>query len=159
MSVIPGLLKSLHSNRATSMRDGMKLFEITDVMLLDASTDVGARNERRLAALYTGPTAGFEIIHGLVNRLMLLLEIPPRPFAWESGAVAVFGRGNFHYHIEHDASVASYFPGRGARVVLTHESGRTLTVGTLGVLHPRVLGNFELPLPVSVVELCIEPFL
>lgn len=161
-AVIPGLLKSLHANRAASMRDGMRLFEVTDVLLLDPATDVGARNERRLAALYTGPSAGFEVIHGLVNRLMLLLEVPPRPFSWETAAgpaAAAYGRGGFRYHIEHDASVPSYFPGRGARVVVTHESGRTLAVGTLGVLHPRVLAHFDLPLPVSVVELCIEPFL
>lgn len=159
-AVIPGLLKSLHANRAASMKDGMKLFEVTDVLLLDPATDVGARNERRLAALYTGPSAGFEVIHGLVNRLMLLLEVPPRPFTWEGAAApAVFGRGGLRYHIEHDASVPSYFPGRGARVVVTHESGRSFTAGTLGVLHPRVLQNFDLALPVAVVELCVEPFL
>ena len=141
------------------MKDGMKLFEVTDVLLLDPSSDVGARNERRLAALYAAPVAGFEVVHGLVNRLMMLLEIPARPFAWETGAPVVFGRGGLRYHIEHDASVPSYFPGRGARIGLTHESGRVFTVGTLGVLHPRVLSFFEIPLPVSVVEFCIEPFL
>jgi phenylalanyl-tRNA synthetase beta chain len=178
-SVIPGLLKSLASNRAASTKDGLKLFEITDVMLLDAKSDVGARNERRLAALYTGPTAGFEVIHGLVNRIMLLLEVPPRPFAWEAPPAAkggsgggsdaaastkdarlgTFGRGGLRYFIEHDASVPSYFPGRGARVVLEHDSGRTLTVGHLGVLHPKVLANFELVSPVSVVEISLHPLL
>lgn len=158
-AVIPGLLKSLNANRSASMKDGLRLFEVTDVLLLDPATDVGARNERRLAALYTGPTAGFEVVHGLVNRLMLLLEVPPRPFAYEAGAPDVYGRGGLRYHIEHDASVPSYFPGRGARVVITHESGRSFSAGTLGVLHPDVLRNFDLPLPVSVVELCLEPFL
>jgi phenylalanyl-tRNA synthetase beta chain len=128
-------------------------------MLLDSTTDVGARNERRLAALYAGATAGFEVIHGLVNRLMLLLEIPPRPFSWEAGAPNVYGRGGLRYHIERDASVPSYFPGRGARIVVTHESGRSLCVGSLGVLHPHVLSSFDIPLPVSVVELSVEPFL
>jgi phenylalanyl-tRNA synthetase beta chain len=171
-SVIPGLLKSLASNRSASTKDGLKLFEITDVMLLDSASDVGARNERRLAALYTGPTAGFEVVHGLVNRVMLLLEISPRPFSWETvaGAAGVlstsveargagFGRGGLRYYIEHDASVLSYFPGRGARIVLEHESGQKTVVGHLGVLHPKVLSNFELVSPVSVVELCLRHFL
>ena len=34
-----------------------------------------------------------------------------------------------------------------------------VTVGTLGVLHPKVLQNFELSYPASVVEINIEPFL
>jgi len=67
-SVVPGLLKTLASNRAVSVRDGLRLFEVTDVMLQDAGSDVGARNERRVAALFTGPTAGFEVVHGIVDR-------------------------------------------------------------------------------------------
>lgn len=167
-AMVPGLLKALQANRSAAIRDGLRLFEISDVMLLDSSTDVGARNERRLAALYTGPTAGFEVIHGLVDRIMRLLEVPHRPWAWEapvsSGAAteATFGRGGLRYFVE-AAECPSYFPGRGARVVLEHlapgaaEPSRQV-VGTLGVLHPKVLGNYELAYPASVVELNIEPF-
>lgn len=38
-------------------------------------SDVGARNERRLAAVYYNKTSGFETIHGLLDRLMLSLAI------------------------------------------------------------------------------------
>ena len=43
------------------MREGVRIFAAADVVLRDASADTGARNERRLAAVYTGPTAGFEV--------------------------------------------------------------------------------------------------
>jgi phenylalanyl-tRNA synthetase beta subunit len=35
---------------------------------------------------------------------------------------------------------------------------RGVVIGTLGVLHPRVLLNFGLRAPTSVLEICIEPF-
>jgi phenylalanyl-tRNA synthetase beta chain len=163
--MVPGLLKSLASNRGGSIKDGVKLFEVSDVLLLDPSTDVGARNERHLAGVYSGPSAGFEVIHGLVDRVMQLLEIPVRPYKWEAdanGGVAPagkFGRGGFRYFVERDDSVPSYFPGRGARIVLEKADGTQLVVGGMGVLHPLVLKNFELSYPASVMELNIEPFL
>jgi phenylalanyl-tRNA synthetase beta chain len=158
-SMIPGLLKSLQSNRATALRDGVKIFEVSDVMLLDSKTDVGARNERHLAALYAGPTAGFEIIQGLLDRVMLLLEIPVRPYTWQVGVAASYGRGGWRYFIEELIGHASYFPGRAARVVLQKADGTSVSIGSIGVLHPNVLNKFEIPIPASVVELNIEPFL
>jgi glycine/D-amino acid oxidase-like deaminating enzyme len=66
----------------------------SDVMLLDGGADVGARNERRLALLYAGATAGLEVVHGLVDRVMQLLEIPVRPYAWEAGAAVARARAH-----------------------------------------------------------------
>lgn len=57
------------------MKDGVRLFEISDVVIRDDSCDTGARNCRRLVATYMGPTAGFEIIHGLVDRIMSLVQV------------------------------------------------------------------------------------
>lgn len=168
--MLPGLLKALSSNRAAPVRDGLRLFEVSDVMLRDATVDVGARNERRLAALYAGPTAGFEVIHGLLDRVMMLLEVPPRPFAWETAAAAggeaaadagaAFGRGGLRYFVEPEGGVPTYFPGRGARVMLERAGGGApVAVGSFGVLHPRVLANFDLAWPASVLEVNVEPFL
>lgn len=52
-----------------------KLFEVSDVILRDNKTEVGARNNRRLCAVYANKSAGFEMIHGLVDRILLLLEV------------------------------------------------------------------------------------
>ena len=54
----------------------MRLFEASDVILLDDASESGARNERRLAAVICSKDSGFEIIHGLLNRIMEVLDVP-----------------------------------------------------------------------------------
>ena len=49
--LLPGLLKSLQSNRSTAFKDGVKLFEVSDVVLLDRASDVGRLNDRMLGLL------------------------------------------------------------------------------------------------------------
>ena len=44
------------------------------IYLQDLGTEVGARNERHLAAVFYNKSPGFEIIHGLLDRVMQLLE-------------------------------------------------------------------------------------
>lgn len=46
------------------------------------TVEVGARNERHVCALYYGKTPGFEIVHGLLDRLMQMLDVP---FSADSG--------------------------------------------------------------------------
>jgi phenylalanyl-tRNA synthetase beta chain len=166
--LLPGLLKSLAANRArVSFADGAKLFEISDVILRDAAQPVGARNERRLAALYSGTAAGFEVVHGLADRVMQLLEVPVKPYSWAAAAQAkpagaaapaAFGRAGTRYTLEHEPALPMYFAGRAARVVLETADGARAAIGTLGVLHPDVLKNFGLDHPCSVLEICIESF-
>jgi len=45
--------------------------------LFPPSSDVGARNYRHFCAVYYNKSPGFEIIHGLLDRVMQLLEVPP----------------------------------------------------------------------------------
>ena len=61
-SLLPGLLKTLQANR--NMPLPLKLFEISDVVIKDAAAEVGARNERRLAAVFYNKLSGSEINHG-----------------------------------------------------------------------------------------------
>lgn len=135
-SLLPGLLKTLNSNKKMPLP--LKLFELGDVVMSDKSKDVGARNERHLAAIYYGKqTSGFEIIHGLLDRVMQVLDIP-----YESG-----------YHIEPTDEKSIYLDGRGAAVIYNG-----LKIGHLGILHPEVLTNFELNHPASALEINIERF-
>lgn len=39
--------------------------------------DVGARNSRRFCAVYYNKSPGFEVIHGLLDRTMQLLDMKP----------------------------------------------------------------------------------
>uniref|UniRef100_A0A4W4DPA7 Phenylalanine--tRNA ligase beta subunit n=1 Tax=Electrophorus electricus TaxID=8005 RepID=A0A4W4DPA7_ELEEL len=136
-TLLPGLLKTLAANRKMPLP--LKLFEISDVVLRDESTDVGARNSRRLCAVYYNKTPGFEVIHGLLDRVMQLLEVKP-------------GR-NHGYYIQ-AAEDSTYFPGRCAEIFSHGKS-----IGRLGVLHPDVINSFELTMPCSALDIDIEPFL
>ncbi|KAK7094107.1 phenylalanine--tRNA ligase beta subunit-like [Littorina saxatilis] len=139
-TLLPGVLKTIQHNK--NMPLPIKLFEISDVVYQDASKDVGARNERRLCAVNYNKTPGFEVIHGLVDRLMQLLEVPPS----KSG-----DDGGYYLKASDDAT---FFQGRCADII-----GRGQKIGTLGVLHPDVISKFELGMPCAAVEINIEPFL
>jgi phenylalanyl-tRNA synthetase beta chain len=102
-TLLPGLLKVLQFNRSASIKDGLRFFEISDVVLRDDAVDVGARNVRRLVATHTGTSAGFEVIHGLVDRIMLLVQIgPTEEYAGQSlrsQERAAVLKPNVHYFI------------------------------------------------------------
>jgi phenylalanyl-tRNA synthetase beta chain len=71
-------LKTLAANRKMPLP--LKLFEVSDVIFADADAEVGARNERRICAINCNKTAGFEVVHGLLDRVMQMLEVP-----WKKG--------------------------------------------------------------------------
>ncbi|XP_043657229.1 phenylalanine--tRNA ligase beta subunit [Drosophila teissieri] len=138
-TLLPGLLKTLVANRKMPLP--LKLFEISDVVVADESTEVGARNERRVCAVNCNKTAGFEVVHGLLDRVMQLLSVP-----WKTAS------GNKGYYLQ-STEDPSYFPGRCANVMYDG-----VVIGKIGVLHPTVLQAFELTTPCSAVEFTIEPF-
>ena len=73
-SLIPGLLKTIRENRSHSLP--IRIFESSDVVVKDPTQERQARNIRRAAAVWCNKTAGFEVVHGLLDRLMAILEIP-----------------------------------------------------------------------------------
>ncbi|KAL1374345.1 hypothetical protein pipiens_018131 [Culex pipiens pipiens] len=135
-TLIPGLLKTLAANRKMPLP--LKLFEVSDVVLADSKAEVGAKNERRVCAVNCNKTAGFEVVHGLLDRVMQLLEVP-----WDKE------QGYFLRAVDDP----SYFPGRCAAIVY-----KGTDIGRIGVLHPTVLAAFELTTPCSVVEFNMEYF-
>ena len=139
-ALLPGLLKTVQANRKMPLP--LKLFEISDVVLKDLATEVGARNERHMSAVFYNKTPGFEIIHGLLDRIMQLLEVP---LSLEKSSCGYYLRSS---------DDESYFPGRAAEIVAYGQ-----VIGRLGVLHPEVVTAFELNLPCSALEINIEPFL
>uniref|UniRef100_K7E5Q8 Phenylalanine--tRNA ligase beta subunit n=1 Tax=Monodelphis domestica TaxID=13616 RepID=K7E5Q8_MONDO len=136
-TLLPGLLKTIAANRKMPLP--LKLFEISDIVLKDSSKDVGARNHRHLCAVYYNKNPGFEVIHGLLDRIMQLLDVP---FGEDKGYVIKAAEGS------------AFFPGRCAEVFAKGQS-----VGKLGVLHPDVITKFELTMPCSALEINVEPFL
>jgi phenylalanyl-tRNA synthetase beta chain len=71
-SLLPGLLKTINSNKHHSVP--MKIFEVSDIGLVDLEQERKSRNERHFAAAFMGKTSGFEQVHGLLDRLMLMLR-------------------------------------------------------------------------------------
>lgn len=134
--LVSGILKTVTANKRMPLP--LKLFEISDVVLADDTTKVGARNERRIAAVNCNKSAGFEVVHGLLDLVMQLLEVP-----W---------KGENGYLLEATEDPA-YFPGRCANIQY-----KGTAIGKIGVLHPNVLQAFELTNPCAVFEITIEPF-
>ena len=71
---LAGLLKTLGANKGAALP--IKLFEVSDIVVLAPEVETGAKNVRRVAAVYTAKLSGFEIIHGLFNRIMEALGVP-----------------------------------------------------------------------------------
>ena len=106
-------------------------------------------------ATYTGMTAGFEVIHGLVDRVMTCAQIAPtRQYAGNSLKGYTGSTTERQYSVE-PIDDPTYFPGRCARVLI-EESGSKKSVGFFGVVHPEVLKNFGVANPTSALELDVE---
>ena len=99
----------------------------------DGSTDTGAKNHRRIAAMVLDTSSNFEVIHGLLDLLMTKVG-------------ADFAKRD--YCLAEDNEDPRFLPTKGFSVML---GGRK--IGSIGVVHPEVLGNFELTYPVSCIEL------
>ncbi|KIY49327.1 phenylalanyl-tRNA synthetase subunit beta [Fistulina hepatica ATCC 64428] len=161
-TLIPGLLKTIRENRSHALP--IHIFETSDVVFKDPSRERQARNERHAAAVWCNKTAGFEIVHGLLDRGMKMLEVPRIS---STDTMAPTG-----YYIK-ESSDPTFFPGRAATIYYRapakdkslknnlksalHVASDT-PIGQLGVLHPTVLEQFEITYPCSAVEFSLEPF-
>ncbi|KAH9412513.1 hypothetical protein DERP_006475 [Dermatophagoides pteronyssinus] len=138
-SLLPGILKTIASNK--NMPLPLKLFEISDVVLKDDSYDVCARNERYLSAIYYHKNSGFEIIHGLLDRMMQVLEIPMKN---ETNTTI----GGYYLRAKNDPR---FLDNRCAEILINEQ-----IIGIMGVVHPEVVCNFELTMPCSALEITIQ---
>lgn len=73
-SLVPGLLKTLRENKALALP--LRIFECSDIAVQDAREERMCRNYRHLGAAYTDKKGGFEVVHGLLDRVMQMLEVP-----------------------------------------------------------------------------------
>ncbi|KZF22192.1 phenylalanyl-tRNA synthetase beta subunit [Xylona heveae TC161] len=150
-SLLPGLLKTIRENKHHSVP--IKVFEVSDVAFKDESLERKSRNERHFAAAWYGKTSGFEIVHGLLDRIMLMLK---SAFITHEDGLERTGTVD-GYWIE-EVQDSTFFPGHSASIHL-RVNGKDRVIGVFGILHPTVLENFELRYPVSTLELNLEVFL
>ncbi|KAG6525333.1 hypothetical protein ZIOFF_015289 [Zingiber officinale] len=115
------------------------IFEVGDVVVLDGDRDVGASNNRRLAALYCNVSSGFEEILGLVERIMKVVRAP-------------------HIKVPDNylkpSEEPEYFPNRQCSIIFNGKQ-----IGNFGIVHPEVLKKFGIPDPCSFMEIDIGSLL
>jgi len=166
-SLLPGLLKTIRENRSHPLP--IKVFESTDVVFKDLSLERQARNVRHAAALWCNKSAGFEVVHGLLDKLMKTFEV-------RISASDTKSQSGYYLKEKEDPT---YFPGRAAAIYYrpgpspqkhSHlaavkesiksalNSHTDVEVGSVGILHPSVLEKFEIPYPCSALEITLEPF-
>jgi phenylalanyl-tRNA synthetase beta chain len=132
----------------------LKLFEVSDVVLLDSTNPTGARNQRNAAALYVGPTAAVEVIHGLVDRVMEVLNVEPaEDYCGEKNS------GLTEEYYLRPTKNPTFFSNFAADVVvrsLDRKSERV--IGHFGAVHPEVLKKefYDIKWPCSAMEINIE---
>lgn len=134
--LMTGLLQALYENRKRPMP--LRLFEIDNVVLLEATAETGVREERRVGVVEMGPEASYATARSVLDAI--LREIG------QDGT----------YSISDDPT---FIPGRGASV-LTNDGFQ----GYLGELHPEVITaeairqlGFaqELDYPIAIAEITI----
>lgn len=156
-TLLPGLLKTIRENKHHSVP--IKIFEVSEVAFKAPELERKSRNERHFAAAWYGKTSGFEVVHGLLDRLMLMLK---SAFVTKEEGLELDGDGvkaakGMEYWIE-EFDNDTFFPGHAASIHLK-AGGKEHTIGAFGILHPTVLEKFELKYPVSTLEINIEVFL
>jgi len=164
-SLIPGLLKTIRENRYHSLP--IKVFESSDVVFKDTSLERQAKNVRHAAAVWCNKSAGFEVVHGMLDRVMKMLEVPR--------ITASDLKAETGYYIK-ETDDPTFFPGRAATIYYRVPPPKTklagikedikaafhakddLKIGYVGILHPSVLEKFEIQYPCSALEFTLEPF-
>ncbi|KAI4103862.1 MAG: hypothetical protein L6R37_003587 [Teloschistes peruensis] len=152
-TLLSGLLKTIRENKHHGMP--MKIFEVSDVAFKDLSLERKSRNERHFAAAWYGKSSGFEVVHGLMDRVMLMLK---SAFVTGEEGLKSKGAGEAAYWID-EVDDPTFFPGHAAAIHLRLDGREEQVIGVFGILHPTVLEKFELKYPVSTLEMNIEVFL
>ena len=103
------------------------------------------------------------MIHGLLDRVMQLLEVPFSKSDAGYFIQAIEGTlASYHSSILHKnfntvcpvPADPTFFPGRCAEI-----NAKGKVIGKLGVLHPEVLSAFDLNMPAAAMEIDLETFL
>ena len=125
--ILPCLLSSLRQNKNSLYPQN--IFEIGTIFKADKENknETGVIENSRLAVALCHGNANFTEIRQKFDRIMKLLDV--------------------NYEVK-DASHPSFIPGRTARV-----SVDGVNVAYIGELHPQVISNFDIGVPVSAFEL------
>jgi phenylalanyl-tRNA synthetase beta chain len=126
--LIPSLLEVLTNNKHHPYPQN--IYELDDVVLIDPSTETGARSTRRLAVVLCHAKANFSETKAMLNTIMENLGLP-----------AEIEEGGWGCFIE------------GRRFTVTHEGN---PVCWAGEVKPEVLLSWDLEMPVAALEMDVD---
>ncbi|MBW6451327.1 MAG: phenylalanine--tRNA ligase subunit beta [DPANN group archaeon] len=123
--LIPSVLKSLSNNKHKEYPQ--KLFDIDYVIKPDVKTDTRTKQRLHLAAVTAHSDSDYTEIKAVTERLLENIGIKYR-----------FEECDKPYFME----------GRGAKIIVDNKK-----IGIIGALHPKVISNWDIDVPVVVLEL------
>ncbi|MFA6073143.1 MAG: phenylalanine--tRNA ligase subunit beta [Candidatus Woesearchaeota archaeon] len=129
--LLPELIKFLSNNRSKTYPQ--KIFEINDVVSPNHEKDVLCENKKKVSCVSAHSSASFTEIKQVFEYLMSLFAID--------------------YKLEESES-DTFIPGRRANVVVNNKN-----VGVFGEIHPIVLQNWGIDMPMSALELDFDIFM
>ena len=148
-TLLPGILNTLQSNQHLPLP--LRIFEVQDVVLLNANKDVGAGNCRRVCAVHYGNEPDFDTIYNVMTTVMTSCDYKYR----DDGNNSDDNSRSLLYEVE-EVEDSALMPGRSFRIVI----GDGREIGRIGILKVPVLRNFGLRKGMaSMFEIDIEPFL
>ena len=128
VSLLPGLFRLLSKNRHVEYPQN--IFEVGDIVVPDNDQETMSRTERKISGVFCHSKASFSEIKSLVESL-----------------IKNFG---VNYQREQTEEMP-FIAGRGAAIY----SGE-MKLGIFGEIHPQVLENFGLEMPVASFEIDAE---
>lgn len=138
-SLIPGILKCVEANKANQLP--YRIFEISDVVVIDKENEVGAANRRKLCFAYTNSVSSMEIVQGMVDLLMKKIGL-------------VFQEKNDvkKRYVIKPSNDPAFFEDRQAEIFIQDN----IKVGIYGIIHPKVLKNFNIKNPVTLCDIDLQ---
>ncbi len=107
-----------------------KIFEVGDVVLIDEKRETRTRDARKLSVAWADSRIGYEKIASVLDALLNGL--------------------NVDYKLKRSGH-PSFIDGRIADVIVKNKA-----IGFIGEIHPKVLGNFRLKMPVVAFEIDLQ---
>ncbi|WP_456366304.1 phenylalanine--tRNA ligase subunit beta [Thermococcus sp.] len=127
--LLPSLLDFLSQN--THEEYPQKIFEVGKATLIDEGRETKTVSESKLAVALAHPRVTFTEAKEVLDSVMRHL--------------------GFEYELE-EVEHPSFIPGRVGKIVV-----RGKAIGIIGEVHPTVLGNWGLEMPVATFELFLRP--
>ena len=129
--LLPSLMDFFSNNQHVDYPQ--RIFEIGDVVLIDSNEETKTRNVRRLAAAIADSRASYEEIASVVDAFLSKLNV------------------SYKFKKSKKSEHPSFIDGRVADILVKNKR-----VGFIGEIHPAVLGNWKLVMPVAAFEIDVE---